>query len=253
MLLSGRGIHKEVRMRRRVSPKYMALAVLCAASAALAQTGTLDQSSPQSPSSGGSASYNADASFLIWQAQIRPGLSGQLEGIRVTFNSATANATFNLRVRDGAAPSSNAPVFETVLTAPGNNQFVTQFVDMTSANFNITAGSPFVMEVQGNNQGCWIIGSYVDPNSGPPLYPEPLYLNGSRFVPGWRIGFDTFVLAGSSCDADFNGDTVLDLFDYLDFVAAFAANVDTADYNGDTIIDLFDYLDFVADFAEGCD
>jgi hypothetical protein len=231
-----------------VAASFMAVA----AGNALAQTGTLDQSSPQTLGSN-SASYNADASFLIWQAQIRPGLSGQLEGIRVTFNSSAANSTFNLRVRDGAAPSSNPPVFQTTLTAPGNNQFVTQFIDMTSANFNVTAGSPFVMEVQGNNQGCWIVGSYVDPNIGPPLYAEPLFLNGSEFVPGWRIGFDTYVLDGSGCAADFNGDTVLDFFDYLDFVAAFAANDPSSDYNADTVIDFFDYLDFVADFAAGCD
>lgn len=54
------------------------------------------------------------------------------------------------------------------------------------------------------------------------------------------------------CPADYNGDTVLDFFDYLDFVADFAANAPTSDYNGDTVIDLFDYLDFVAAFAAGC-
>ncbi len=231
----------------------LSLLALVAAAPALAQTGTLDQSSPQNPFSNSSASYNADASFLVWQAQIRPALSGQLEGIRVTFNSQNAGSTFNLLVRDGAAPSSNPPVFQTTLTAPGNNQFVTQFVDMTSANFNVTAGSPFVMEVFGNNQGCWIVGSYIDPNLGSPLYPEPLYLLGSEFVPGWRIGFDTYVLGGSNCDADFNEDGVVDFFDYLDFVSAFAANQNSADYNGDGIVDFFDYLDFVADFAAGCD
>ena len=98
-----------------------------------------------------------------------------------------------------------------------------------------------------------MIGSYIDPNSGPPLYPEPLFLNGGGFPEGWRLGFDTYVLGGSSCDADFNEDGVLDFFDYLDFVAAFSANQDTADYNGDTVVDFFDYLDFVADFASGCD
>ncbi|MBU6412412.1 MAG: hypothetical protein KGS45_02975 [Planctomycetes bacterium] len=54
------------------------------------------------------------------------------------------------------------------------------------------------------------------------------------------------------CPADYNGDTVLDLFDYLDFVADFAANAPNSDYNGDTVIDFFDYLDFVAAFAAGC-
>ncbi len=60
------------------------------------------------------------------------------------------------------------------------------------------------------------------------------------------------MFSASPCAADFNGDGVLDFFDYLDFVAAFSANDPTADFNGDGVIDFFDYLDFVAAFAEGC-
>ena len=58
---------------------------------------------------------------------------------------------------------------------------------------------------------------------------------------------------GLGCAADFNGDGQVDFFDYLDFVAAFAAEDPSADFNGDGQIDFFDYLDFVAAFAEGCD
>lgn len=54
------------------------------------------------------------------------------------------------------------------------------------------------------------------------------------------------------CFADFNGDTTVDFFDYLDFVAAFSSNDPGADFNGDTSIDFFDYLDFVAAFSNGC-
>ncbi len=62
----------------------------------------------------------------------------------------------------------------------------------------------------------------------------------------------TITIAPPPCPADFNADTVLDFFDYLDFVSAFAANEPAADFNADTVIDFFDYLDFVADFANGC-
>jgi hypothetical protein len=55
-----------------------------------------------------------------------------------------------------------------------------------------------------------------------------------------------------SCPADFNGDTNVDFFDYLDFVAAFSSNDASADFNGDTSIDFFDYLDFVAAFSSPC-
>jgi hypothetical protein len=54
------------------------------------------------------------------------------------------------------------------------------------------------------------------------------------------------------CSADFNADTVVDFFDYLDFVAAFSASEPSSDFNGDTVIDFFDYLDFVAAFSSGC-
>ncbi len=57
---------------------------------------------------------------------------------------------------------------------------------------------------------------------------------------------------GGGCAADFNGDTVVDFFDYLDFVDAFSAQDPTADFNGDTVIDFFDYLDFVDAFSAGC-
>ena len=57
----------------------------------------------------------------------------------------------------------------------------------------------------------------------------------------------------TTCDADFNGDGQVDFFDYLDFVAAFAAEDPSADFNRDGQIDFFDYLDFVQAFAFGCD
>jgi hypothetical protein len=55
---------------------------------------------------------------------------------------------------------------------------------------------------------------------------------------------------GTCYFADFNRDGVVDLFDYLDFAAAFAAEMPSADVNYDCEIDLFDYLDFVATFSQ---
>jgi hypothetical protein len=54
------------------------------------------------------------------------------------------------------------------------------------------------------------------------------------------------------CPPDVNCDGALDLFDYLDFVAAFSGNEPSSDFNADTVIDFFDYLDFVDAFAAGC-
>ncbi|MBU6413508.1 MAG: hypothetical protein KGS45_08540 [Planctomycetes bacterium] len=66
------------------------------------------------------------------------------------------------------------------------------------------------------------------------------------------FGRELFRIRTAPCAADFNADDILDLFDYLDFVAAFAASEPAADFNQDSVIDFFDYLDFVASFAAGC-
>ncbi len=54
------------------------------------------------------------------------------------------------------------------------------------------------------------------------------------------------------CNGDYNGDTVVDFFDYLDFVDDFSGQDPAADFNDDGVIDFFDYLDFVDAFSSGC-
>ncbi|MCW5768685.1 MAG: hypothetical protein KIT19_08365 [Phycisphaeraceae bacterium] len=65
----------------------------------------------------------------------------------------------------------------------------------------------------------------------------------------------------SPCPADYNGDTVQDVVDFLDFLDDFGAceqqpapcgTNSNADYNGDTIIDILDFLDFIDAFGQGC-
>ncbi len=75
---------------------------------------------------------------------------------------------------------------------------------------------------------------------------------------GWAMGDvdgDGIITAADVtliCGADFNGDSSLDFFDYLDFVDAFSSGACHADVNGDSVIDFFDYLDFVDAFSSGC-
>ena len=54
------------------------------------------------------------------------------------------------------------------------------------------------------------------------------------------------------CAGDFNCDSSVDFFDYLDFVDAFTSGAANADFNSDGSIDFFDYLDFVDAFTTGC-
>ncbi len=54
------------------------------------------------------------------------------------------------------------------------------------------------------------------------------------------------------CAGDFNNDSVVDTFDYLDFLQQFSVGNVTADFNTDGVVDFFDYLDLVAAMTEGC-
>jgi hypothetical protein len=165
-------------------------------SIAAAQTGTLDQVSPWSTTN--SAWFNGDASTLTWQAQVRTGIAGQLEGFVLQL-SGNSGAQVDVRLRVGLGWNTSPIVFQTQLTkAITGNENV--FTNVTSANLVFNVGDTFVIEMQGNNTGCGIQGSYVDPAVGPPLYPEPLFLNGPGCFAGcgWRIGFETYVNGAAS-------------------------------------------------------
>ncbi|MDX2148674.1 MAG: agmatine deiminase family protein [Planctomycetota bacterium] len=57
---------------------------------------------------------------------------------------------------------------------------------------------------------------------------------------------------GTPCAADFNLDELDDLFDYLDFGAAFNAGDRAADLDANGQVDFFDYLEFADRFGAGC-
>lgn len=69
---------------------------------------------------------------------------------------------------------------------------------------------------------------------------------------GWVNLDDSNHFVGVSCPADYNVDGIVDFFDYLDFVADFAANQPQSDFNADGVVDFFDYLDFVQAFSGTC-
>jgi len=175
-------------------------ALLLGALAALpasAQTGVLDQVSPF-PIGGSSASFNGDASSLIWQAQVRANVNGILEGFNLQLYSPAGGSQLDVRVRVGPGWNLSPILFQTQVTAPGIG-WQSVFVDCSSAAIPQIVNSEFVIEMQGNGTGTNIGGSYIDPVLGPPLYPEPLFLGGPGCFSncGWRIGFETYVLTGS--------------------------------------------------------
>jgi hypothetical protein len=220
-----------------------------------AQTGTLDQSSPYTTGAN-SQSFNIDTSTLVWQQQVRAGLSGQLEGVRFTFLG-VAGAQADVRIRLGPAWSSSAPSFSTRVVKAIDG-FETVFVSMTSAGLHLSSGDVFVIETQGNGTGMNLIGSYIAP-PGAPLYPEPLFLTQSSFADGgYRHGFQTFMLTGSTCYPNCDGSTttpVLNVQDFTCFLQKFATGNLYANCDGSTtvpVLNVQDFTCFLQKFALGC-
>lgn len=164
------------------------LPLLCAAPLA-AQSGTLDQSSPFS-----NASFNLGTNVLTWQAQVRAGTGGTLEGFTLSLRG-SAGATVDLGIRLGDAWSANAMLWSGTATMAGTGTWELHFLDCSAAGIALNAGDTFVIEMTGNS-GVNAQGEYVAPPGTPP-YPEPLYLNSSvHSNGGWRIGFQTWMLSG---------------------------------------------------------
>jgi len=175
----------------------ISLALACSGSLATAQTGTLDQDSPV-PSGSAGASFNVDSTTLTWQQQVRCGLAGQLEGFSL-YLTGPVGASCDVKLRLGDGWSSNPVVFSTTYakTTAGTEN---PFFDVTSSGILLSVGNTFVIELLGHGNGMWLLGSYIDPAVGPPLYPEYLYLNGSSTCYsncGWRHGFKTWMVSGS--------------------------------------------------------
>jgi hypothetical protein len=77
---------------------------------------------------------------------------------------------------------------------------------------------------------------------------------GSGSIPGNFVAFDNVTVEQLSqpCYADCDGNTVLDVFDFLCFQDAFVAMDPYADCDGNTVFDVFDFLCFQDAFVTGC-
>jgi hypothetical protein len=116
---------------------------------------------------------------------------------------------------------------------------------VVSGLFTVGSGRAVIV-----NDGEWASDAAADCiQPGLPLTAnERFFLNALAAVsPGTPISYSF-----PNCAADFNCDSTIDFFDYLDFVAAFSAGTAGSDFNQDGIVDFFDYLDFVSAFATPC-
>jgi hypothetical protein len=224
------------------------LALACACACAHGQTGTLDQVSP-APSGPNSAGFNVSASSLVWQSQIRCGVAGTLEGIRIKLEG-PVGAQVAMRIRAGPAWNTSPALFDGLATkATPDIELV--FVNTAASNIDLAAEDLYVMELQGNDSGTGLHGSHVGP-PGTPLYPEPLFLNGAiHHDGGWRHGFETYMLEGS-CYPDCNEDGSLTVADFACFQTRFVAGDPYADCNGVGGLTVADFACFQTKFVAGC-
>jgi hypothetical protein len=190
-------------------PRILPLLIAVVPSIVRAQTGTQDQVSPTTavlPVQ--TASFSIFWASDAYQAQVRAGLAGRLEGFTLQLYG-NQGASVMTSIRLGAGWNTSTPVFQSVvsLAVTGINDV---FVDVTSANITVSPGTLFVIEIGGQNIDCAINGTYLPPGAGTPPYPEPIFWDGPGcFVDcGWHIGFTTFVLTNSGtafCFGDGSG------------------------------------------------
>jgi len=79
-----------------------------------------------------------------------------------------------------------------------------------------------------------------------------LFTNGPGPFGTVRMGIDNVVIGTAGCVADFNGDGVLNILDFVSFQGAFQAGDERADVNGDGELDILDFVIFQQLFVEGC-
>lgn len=106
------------------------------------------------------------------------------------------------------------------------------------ANWYSTQNLPDVVPT-----GDWFIGFIVSHDGVVDATPGDNWVSG--FYPIYVVGTD-------ACDADLNGDGVLNFFDVSAFLSAFSAGDPAGDFNGDGQFNFFDVSAFLQAFSAGC-
>jgi hypothetical protein len=132
-------------------------------------------------------------------------------------------------------PVNTELTFDINLCEPGVRRYLQEGLDAGRVTLIFTSLHPAIGGPGGGGGGDYA-RVYTDENpQGPSLGRGP------------KLEIDVRVFTG----ADYNGDATTDFFDYLDFVAEFAAESPAADFNNDCTVDFFDYLDFADEFSRG--
>jgi hypothetical protein len=127
-----------------------------------------------------------------------------------------------------------------------------------SQNSPINAANVAIKLSTDGGQTFPIVLAASEPNDGTATVNIPTNLLGGARIKIEAVGNVFFCITRpfwivSECGAgDFNGDSQIDFFDYLDFVGALEAEAPAADFDHNGQVDFFDYLSFVELYEQGC-
>lgn len=173
-------------------------------------------------------------------------------------NGSTFNAQYGWTVGGFWAPPIGAFVYiEQIDATPG----LRVYAQGTYAPIFSTGGSSPRIRWNGAMLHNW----YSTTTPGPHEATYLVYFGDAAATPliGYQAATVTLHFQNEldTCPADFNGDTTVDVLDFLDFLNAFSAcdaqqapcpDAETdADINGDTTVDILDFLDFINEFSAG--
>ncbi len=147
--------------------------------------------------------------------------------------TATATSVVNASIAGTATNQYgriNVTGLDATLNGTLNITFVGAYEPPIVSTFNILTVTP---------TNRTIIGGFSSTVMPPPG------IDGKNFM----FNDNRHIIFAFSSLADYNSDTIVDLFDYLDFVQDFSNQTGGADFNNDGIIDFFDYLDFLVIFS----
>ncbi|MFG0329348.1 MAG: hypothetical protein ACF8PN_05550 [Phycisphaerales bacterium] len=155
-------------MRHITTILIIVCTALGAAAPTFAQVGELDQVSPL-----GHWAFPHNGPWQEWQQQVRAGMSGQLEGVELRLHGSVGDQLF-VEIRRGETWTNEPPLYSGSYT---KTTYLHErvFFDMTDADIRLDAGEVFVIHTHGISLS--LNGNRPEPGE-PPLYPEPLYLNG---------------------------------------------------------------------------
>ncbi|MEK6702557.1 MAG: hypothetical protein AABZ53_09855 [Planctomycetota bacterium] len=168
-----------------------------------------------------------------------------LRGMRLRFDQAERNDHSPATLEIGCKDVGNSRQGLESVFSPGTLEVVNSTLTLVSARGNDSSPADEVLYVR----TLTVAGSVLDLN-GRTVYYKVQGLGG--------IDLQSVVLNGgklikiASCPADFNGDDLVNLFDYLEFVDAFQLGLPSADFDQDGAVDFFDYDAFVVALETPC-